>query len=466
MTAKITILEILDFEFHNFIEKRNIVDLPNDQELEEMMEIIHQKHKSKMRKYKFTLETFKKNFDRILTIYWRMKNEPDWYRKQVEHLRSLPQHEQRTKPWYDQRNKMITASSYGTAIGLNSYSQTARIDMLGSKCGVPDSFTGNEYTIWGTMYEQVATSIYERRNNVEIIEFGLLDHQNGISYLGCSPDGATADGIMLEIKVPPKRVITGYISDCYYAQVQGQLECCDLDVCDFLECKVEEYKDKKEYDADKEFTDECGIVLIFEDNIGKQSYKYSEFFLKGKLADEWIKKTIKEVESQKNGVKYAGRRFWKIVTYLVTRFYRNKEWFGKALVDLTKFWEEVNELRKHPNPKKRIEEMKRNAVCCDQEEIDEILKNGDEDRMQDKRFTNAYSSGMLLSSDYLFDDEPMNIDGFEEEVVESPTVKIDDYPFDDSPKEPVKTKIVLKKKPATKTKSSYQKAFADDFYPF
>ena len=32
--------------------------------------------------------------------------------------------------------------------------------------------------------------------------------------------------------------------------MQGQLEVCDLDECDFLQVKLEEYKDDKEYRQD------------------------------------------------------------------------------------------------------------------------------------------------------------------------------------------------------------------------
>ena len=40
----------------------------------------------------------------------------------------------------------------------------------------------------GIKFEPVATQIYEKRNNVEVIEFGCLPHPY-IPYFGASPDG-------------------------------------------------------------------------------------------------------------------------------------------------------------------------------------------------------------------------------------------------------------------------------------
>ena len=56
-------------------------------------------------------------------------------------------------------------------------------------------------------------------------------------------------------------------------QVQGQLEVCELDRCDFLECKLEEYICEGDYFEDNHATDlrlnkegtEKGCVLVFRD---------------------------------------------------------------------------------------------------------------------------------------------------------------------------------------------------------
>ena len=50
---------------------------------------------------------------------------------------------------------------------------------------------------------------------------------------------------MLEIKCPKSRIITGFIPEVYRAQIQGQLEVCGLDYCDFLECDIKVYNSKR-----------------------------------------------------------------------------------------------------------------------------------------------------------------------------------------------------------------------------
>ena len=55
---------------------------------------------------------------------------------------------------------------------------------------------------------------------------------------------------MLEIKCPKSRPITGIIPPVYFGQVQGQLEVCDLEYCDFLECELREYNNQKEFFED------------------------------------------------------------------------------------------------------------------------------------------------------------------------------------------------------------------------
>ena len=90
----------------------------------------------------------------------------------------------------------------------------------------------------GVKYEEVAVMIYEQRNSMKVFEYGCIPHPV-YDFIGASPDGITDSGIMLEIKCPSSRKITGVIPSYYWCQVQTQLEVCELDRCDFLECKLE-----------------------------------------------------------------------------------------------------------------------------------------------------------------------------------------------------------------------------------
>lgn len=64
--------------------------------------------------------------------------------------------------------------------------------------------------------------------------------------MGASPDGVINNNRLIEIKCPitrnvekqsAKNKITDICPDYYYEQIQAQLECCDMDICDFFQCK-------------------------------------------------------------------------------------------------------------------------------------------------------------------------------------------------------------------------------------
>ena len=110
---------------------------------------------------------------------------------------------------------------------------------------------------WGVKYEDVAVTVYERRHNLHVAEFGCLPHPT-LKCFGASPDGIIDKGPpeyigrMLEIKVPPKRVIDPeVVPKHYFYQMQGQLEVCNLDECEFLQVKIHEYNSTDAYKEDK-----------------------------------------------------------------------------------------------------------------------------------------------------------------------------------------------------------------------
>ena len=150
------------------------------------------------------------------------------------------------------------------------------------KCDPDFPFLDNMFVFHGKKYEQIATQLYEHIYNIKVTEFGCVPSEK-YKILGASPDGicskSTLDsnfsdmlGTMLEIKCPAVREIKtkgktmGEICPYYYyCQVQQQLECCDLDKCDFWQCKIEEYESREEYLLDTEFDS-----VFSEGNNGEQ----------------------------------------------------------------------------------------------------------------------------------------------------------------------------------------------------
>lgn len=186
---------------------------------------------------------------------------------QFDVLRAIELPPQRTDAWYAMRNGMLTASDGGTVLGLSKYDPeyTVYVKKISKQ-----PFESNLYCYHGKKHEEIATMIYERRMNIKIDEFGLMQHPVH-KIVGASPDGICngkkLDGFhkskfvgrMLEIKCPYSRKIKmegdvkGEICPIHYwVQVQLQLECCDLDECDFWQCKITEYQNR---DAFLEDTD-------------------------------------------------------------------------------------------------------------------------------------------------------------------------------------------------------------------
>ena len=162
-----------------------------------------------------------------------MENNLDLHEK-VEQLLKIPQFEQRSPEWFEQRNNAITASDIPTVLGENSYKTP--LSLLMDKCSAnPKPFVGNSATRWGTHYEDIAIEKYSEIMKKKVLAFGLLIHPL-YKWLGGSPDGITTDGILLEVKCPLKRkIIVGEVPHHYLSQVLLNLEICDLEIAHFIE---------------------------------------------------------------------------------------------------------------------------------------------------------------------------------------------------------------------------------------
>ena len=209
-------------------------------------------------------------FPEFMSFYPDVEIPPE-FQKLEDHfqkLKALPQPEQRTKEWFDYRHNRITASDTAAAIDENPYEPVEGFIL--KKCDPDHQFLDNANVYHGKKFELIATKIYEHIYNTQVVEFGALPSENYL-LLGASPDGICSSrtldnkfsnklGTMLEIKcvAPNGRTIEthGEIKGniCpyyYYLQVQQQLECCELEICDFWQCKLIEYKTRKEYLIDK-----------------------------------------------------------------------------------------------------------------------------------------------------------------------------------------------------------------------
>ncbi len=352
-----------------------------------------------------------RQWDKILKIDEINNNEIKILKKaqkiqdQFKTLYETPQPEQRTKEWFDYRYNRITASDTATAIDNNPYESVE--SFICKKCDPNFPFLDNDFVFHGKKYEQIATSLYEHLYNSKVTEFGCVPSDKH-KFLDASPDGisskSTLDykfnpklGYMLEIKCPFVRPITnkGAIAGdiCpyyYYCQVQQQLECCDLEFCDFIQCALVEYPDRETYlrDVNHKFvitedvdgrlmtvdnTMSKGYVLQFLPKIYEPKFDGDKHIYKGfwvypprlnmdqNQYDAWALNSISTW--QKDYPEIAESHFfdrilyWKINNAHTVTIPRDKDWFAKVFPVLKDTWAKVCYYREHLEELPSVQEL-------------------------------------------------------------------------------------------------------------
>jgi len=302
-------------------------------------------------------------------------------------LSSIPVIEQRTPAWYAARHEMITASDVAQCLGHGKFSNsTPRAffekkvpDLALPEPRVPDGVAVDVHALpdppvipplkWGTMFEDAAINVYEKRTDVHVTPFGLLRHPDPAVPLGASPDGITDTGVMLEIKCPFMRVIDGQVPLQYYYQIQAQLEVCGLRCCDFLECSFSVYEDEDAFYSDRLLVHDdaddldpersyCGLngrekgvvaeyVEVAEDGVSaKHAYAYLEDLCPSRTrVEEWKADRIADVSERR---RFGRFHFWRLERYSVVRVEKDDRFVREMVDEVKGVWEKVTEFRRDP----------------------------------------------------------------------------------------------------------------------
>ena len=263
--------------------------------------------------------------------------------KQIDLLRSIPQPEQRTNEWYIFRHNLITASNAYKAFESDStqnqliYEKCKPLIIEEKQNSKPISIDSTLH--WGQKYEPLSVELYEDLYNTKIEDFGCIPHQK-YKFLGASPDGINVKdnnsrfGRMLEIKNIVNREITGIPKKEYWVQMQLQMEVCDLDECDFLETKFEEYENEEQYLSDNDSLKK-GIILYFNGSNGVYKYIYKP--LNMEYSENWQEEQIEQQE--KLGNMWIKNIYWKLTKYSCVLVTRNNFWFENAIIQIKKTWD-------------------------------------------------------------------------------------------------------------------------------
>jgi putative phage-type endonuclease len=287
----------------------------------------------------------------------------------IDHLRILNEAapKQRTPEWYQRRYNMMTASNLWQA--LSTESQKNRL--IYEKCKPLDfGYTENKWINtdnslhWGVKYEPLTALVYEKMTGAKIEEFGCIQHEK-YPFLGASPDGIVTNqdsplfGRMLEIKNIYNREMDGIPSEAYWIQIQMQLECCNLDVCDFVETRFKEYSSETEFFEEPDVDLVRGLILHFVPKDGKSNvplYKYMplDISLNRNAMDEWIDVCKMELPEFAIYVKI----YWYLDDIQMSTIERHTMWFEAALPILKQTWHTIEQERvsgyEHRAAKKRI----------------------------------------------------------------------------------------------------------------
>ena len=321
----------------------------------------------------------------------------------IEYLRSVPQHQQRTPEWYKRRNEMITASSAwkvfksdsninqivyekcsaAAALASTSITESLSSDDTDAACETIVSSVSaptptptkaqyvnvNSPLHWGQKYEEISRMLYESRNNTQVGEFGCIPHSD-YPFLGASPDGININpssplyGRMLEIKNIFNREIDGVPLEEYWIQMQLQMQVCKCTECDFLETRFKEYPDEEEFlkDAASDFDNEFhltnartlkGVFSYFIKDGGTPVYYYAPLYLTRKEYDTWCE----EIIDKHADLVWIKNIYWYLDQYSCVLVLRNDVWFQNAIPQIEKVWNIILHEREtgfaHRAPKKR-----------------------------------------------------------------------------------------------------------------
>lgn len=274
-----------------------------------------------------------------------------WYQNRVKVLLKKPQPIQRTPEWFKARYSVITASEAASCLPMTEeickiYVDTFNIknfkynpdkyisiydtkeDYIIKKCKGfygENTFKDNIFTLHGKKFENIASRLYEQKFNTKILEFGLLPHSR-LKYLSASPDGITPDGVMIEIKCPYSRKIKeGELPIYYFVQIQIQLECADLDFCDFLECEIKELNSEQDFLTLKINENQDKGIILHKINSESENDKY--IYPPNDIIDYilWSKNQIELYKSQNIIIKPI---YYFIEKWFVIKIKREKEWFN------------------------------------------------------------------------------------------------------------------------------------------
>ena len=184
---------------------------------------------------------------------------------------------------------------------------------------------------------------------MEIVDTTCIPHPT-VSFLGASPDGIIVTeglrhGRLVEFKCPISRVFSddSEVPKAYYHQMQLQMDCTGLDLCEYIEFQFKTPSYSEWVDSKSEYK---GFYAVSDDEM---EVKYKD------LADtrdpiQWRREVL-ETSDDWNIV------YWTLDKYRMKLVEHEYDWLEKNLPSITQVWNTIIDHRinftfpEHPKEK-------------------------------------------------------------------------------------------------------------------
>ena len=256
-------------------------------------------------------------------------------------LETYGQNDQRTDAWHSKRGEMLTASEIYKALPDATASQKHEI-IMGKLVPRPRTEgPGPRALVWGTRFEPIAKDIYASFSNIplQIADTTCIPHPT-VSFLGASPDGiilteGERNGRLVEFKCPISRTFSDDtpVPTTYYHQMQLQMECTGLDLCEYIEFQFRSPSYSEWVDSNTSFK---GFYAVSDDEL---HVKYKD--IRDTRDPATWRKEVLETSEDWNLV------FWTLEKYRMKLVEHEKDWLEKNLESITQVWNTITEHRKH-----------------------------------------------------------------------------------------------------------------------
>jgi hypothetical protein len=259
----------------------------------------------------------------------------------AKQLLTVRQVAQRTDAWYSETMNLLTASELsqifktgGRTRGLLVLAKTQALEpRSGSSTSQSEHMTAFD---WGVRFEPVVKQIYEARYGSTIADVGRLYHQT-MARCAASPDGVVVEGSragrLIEIKCPVTREPGLQIPEEYYAQMQQQLEVCDLELCDYVEAKFRAAYSSGVPLATHGPARHFGVIWRLEREVGNvitSRYVYGPLDTEQLVCEDiGLDETVME------------RVPWELMTWNEMQVQRNRAWWQMIRPKIDAFWADV-----------------------------------------------------------------------------------------------------------------------------